>query len=96
MRLSAAVESADPHSRLLRLAEIRQEAVEYPLKATRAPGLRDSALLALYLASDDSAFVSGQTIAIDAALLARMADPFKPEYRERQRQRREAADAAAG
>jgi NAD(P)-dependent dehydrogenase (short-subunit alcohol dehydrogenase family) len=69
------------------------EESRYPLRMPRAPRLRDSALLALFLASDDAALISGQTIAIDAALLSRIADAFKPEHRDRQRARREAAEA---
>jgi NAD(P)-dependent dehydrogenase (short-subunit alcohol dehydrogenase family) len=69
------------------------EESNYPLRVPRPPRLRDSALLALFLASDESAYISGQAIAVDAALLARMADAFKPEYRARQRDRRERAEA---
>jgi NAD(P)-dependent dehydrogenase (short-subunit alcohol dehydrogenase family) len=61
----------------------------YPLKAQHAPRLVDSALLALYLASDDSLFVTGQAMVVDGGLLSRIADPFTAEHRESQRIRRE-------
>lgn len=61
----------------------------YPLRSPRAPMLADSARLALYLASDASAFITGQCIAIDGGLLSKMADPFAPSRREAQRERRE-------
>ena len=45
-----------------------------PLKIGRAPSLRDSANLALFLASDESAYMSGVCIPCsDAGATARMA-----------------------
>jgi NAD(P)-dependent dehydrogenase (short-subunit alcohol dehydrogenase family) len=45
---------------------------EMPLKVGRPPRLRDHAYLALYLASDESLYTSGQLITVDGGTLARM------------------------
>ncbi|HVX23716.1 MAG TPA: SDR family NAD(P)-dependent oxidoreductase [Acidimicrobiales bacterium] len=61
----------------------------YPLRGNRPPGLADSARVAVFLASDTSAFVTGQTVAVDGGLLSKMAEPFTAEYRDAQRRQRE-------
>jgi hypothetical protein len=43
-----------------------------PLKLDRPPGLADHARLALFLASEDSAYISGQAISLDGAHMARV------------------------
>lgn len=51
-----------------------------PLKLDRAPSLLDHANMALYLASDDAAYVSGQIISTgDGGTLARVAIPFEQD-----------------
>ena len=43
-----------------------------PLKLGRPPGLADHARLALFLASDESVYISGQAISLDGAQMARV------------------------
>ncbi len=66
-----------------------EEGSLYPLRGARPPGLADTARLAVYLASDDAAFVTGQTIAVDGGLLSKMAEPFTADHRDAQRRQRE-------
>ena len=48
-----------------------------PLKLDRPPTLRDNANVALFLVSDDAAYMSGQTVvSTDGGTLARVAIPF--------------------
>ena len=66
-----------------------EEGSAYPLRGNRPPGLVDTARLVAYLASDDAAFVTGQTIAVDGGLLAKMAEAFTADHRDAQRRQRE-------
>lgn len=54
-----------------------------PLKLPRAPRILDSAYLALYLASDESIYMSGVSIPVaDGGTLAQVAIPFGDNWRE--------------
>ncbi|BBZ05637.1 oxidoreductase [Mycolicibacterium chitae] len=54
-----------------------------PLKLDRAPNLRDNAYTALFLASDEAAYTTGQTISsCDGGTLARVAIPFPEDQGE--------------
>jgi NAD(P)-dependent dehydrogenase (short-subunit alcohol dehydrogenase family) len=64
-------------------------ATAIPLKLDRPPGLVDHARLALFLASDESAYISGQAISLDGAQMARVGTQPAPVATE-------AADARSG
>ncbi len=59
------------------------QASPIPLKRTRPPGLRDSAMVALFLASDESEYMSGVVIpATDGGTLSRVAMGFDDEWEQ--------------
>jgi NAD(P)-dependent dehydrogenase (short-subunit alcohol dehydrogenase family) len=64
-------------------AEWDPGATAIPLKLDRPPGLVDHARLALFLASEESAYISGQAISLDGAQMARVGTQPAPIARRR-------------